>query len=81
MAYDLLFVKHFLLVSRWRRPGSTHCVVCELVPAGDLWVNGTVLIQNIDKIAVHFSKVKPDVGMSSVLGSDHREMEECLVPP
>ena len=80
---DILSVNHILLVSRWRRPDSTSCMFWEvqLVPAGDLRVRGAVLIQNIDKTAAHFSEVKPEVGISSMLGSDLHEMEECLVSP
>lgn len=53
----------------------------QLVAAGDPWVKGAVLIQNIDKTAAHFNKVKPEVGISLMWGSDLREMEECLVSP
>lgn len=58
-------------------------MLCEvqLVPAGDLWVKGAVLIQNIDETAAHFSKVKHEVRISSMLESDLHEMEECLVSP
>lgn len=56
---------------------------CEvwLVPAGYVWLKRAVLIQNIDKAAAHFSKFKPELGISLTLGSHHHEMEKCLVSP
>lgn len=56
-------------------------MLCEMQLAGDFWVKGAVLIQNIDITAAHFSEVKPEFEIPSMLGSDLYEMEECLVSP